>query len=111
MAKMRRLRSAASSIAPGAIAIVSDMRFPRGYCGTFNSSCRRYWPSKLPTGIQINRNLAPREQAWLCLPTSLSEHEIDRMRGNLAKLGLIAKGALQHGQSARHSGNVYSSSL
>jgi hypothetical protein len=35
MAKMRRLRSAASSIAPGAIAIESDMRFPRDCCGAF----------------------------------------------------------------------------
>src|SRR5262249_22724643 len=107
MAKIRRLRSAASSSAPGAIAIVSDMHFPRGYCGAFNSSCRPYWPSiNCPTGIQINRNQAPREQARPCLPTSLSEHEINRVGGNLAKLRFIAEGALQHSQSARDSGNV-----
>src|SRR5262245_47650386 len=108
MAKMRRLRSAASSIAPGAIAIVSDMRFPRGYRGAFNSSCRRrYWPGiNCPTGIQINRNLAPREQARPRLPASLSEHEIDRVCGDLAKLSLITESAFQHSQSARHGGDV-----
>jgi len=34
------------------------------------------------------------------------EYEIDRVCGNLPKLGLITEGAFKHGQSARHGDNV-----
>lgn len=34
--------------------------------------------------------------------STLAKHEIDRMRGNLPKLGLIAEGAFEHRQSAGH---------
>ena len=56
--------------------------------------------------------LAPQDDDGLgdrsdgCSHSTLAEHEIDRMRGNLPKLGLIAEGAFEHGQSARHGDDV-----
>ncbi len=40
------------------------------------------------------------------LAALLAQHEIDRVCGNLPQLGLIAEGALEHGQSARHGDDV-----
>jgi hypothetical protein len=38
--------------------------------------------------------------------STLPKHEIDRMPGNLPKLGLVTEGAFEHGQSARHGDDV-----
>ena len=40
------------------------------------------------------------------LAACIAEYEIDRMRGNLPKLSLIAEGPFEHGQSARHGDDV-----
>ena len=37
---------------------------------------------------------------------AIAQHEIDRVSGNPPKLGLVTKGAFEHGQSARHGDNV-----
>jgi len=43
---------------------------------------------------------------WLCLAAFLAEDEIDRVCGDLPKLGLISEGAFEHGQSARDGDKV-----
>jgi hypothetical protein len=40
------------------------------------------------------------------LAACIAEYEIDRMRGNLPKLSLIAEGPFEHRQSARHGDDV-----
>ena len=47
-----------------------------------------------------------KEAGLACLTDCLAEREIDRMRGNLPKLGLIAEGAFKDGQAARDGDNV-----
>ena len=38
-----------------------------------------------------------KKQIWRCLTDCLAEHEIDRMRGNLAELRLITKSPFKDG--------------
>jgi hypothetical protein len=52
------------------------------------------------------RSVARKESKWPCLAAGLAEQEVDRMRGNLPKLGLIAEGAFKDGQAARDGDNV-----
>jgi hypothetical protein len=48
---------------------------------------------------------------WLCLASSLAQHEIDRVFGNPPKLSLVAESAFEHGEPARHGGDVQGGDL
>jgi hypothetical protein len=69
-------------------------------------STARGHPSRLaPLAPQDDDGLCRRKRGG-CAHSTLAKHEIDRMPGDLPKLGLVTEGAFEYGQSARHGDDV-----